>query len=205
VRLKDARFYVNTALLDGAKKLLIHCPAEFGRRRLDEAGTATAARIAVQGELGRGEKRSASIEQRAIHFAVRIAENSQIYDPFHHSNGGSGRIFATDGKENHQTRADLTDHFAFDSYSSTRDTLDYGSHEVCAFTAAPLSCEIMKRTNCTARPKPVAFAICVNSCAYVYKSFRGGRKSARNRGIVGEFRENRTDWDTRRGQNDNCV
>jgi hypothetical protein len=137
VGLKNAGFDVDAVLGHSANEFLVQSPAQFRRRGLNEAGPATATSVSVQSELGRGEKRAARVEKRAIHFAFGVAEDPQIDNSFGHRIGGHSGIVAADGEQNHQAGSDFAYDLAIDDYTGAGYALDDGSHGVRLLTNMP--------------------------------------------------------------------
>src|SRR5208282_1551222 len=75
VRLKDTGLDAHAKRPQRAHKFLVERFPQFRRRRVDEAGAALAARVAVQRELRDGERRAARIEERPVHFPLVVAED----------------------------------------------------------------------------------------------------------------------------------
>lgn len=114
VRLKNARARADAEGLQSLYEFFVEEFALLGRCGLDEAGAPLAARIAVQSKLRDGQDRAADIEQRKIHFSLRVIEDAQLDDFFGHFSGGVGSIVASDGDERDEALADFASDAAID-------------------------------------------------------------------------------------------
>ena len=107
VRLKDSGCDAYSERLQGADKFFVERSALLRRCGVNEAGPALAARVAVERELRNGEYCAAHLQQRAIHFALIIAENAQVHDFFGRGCGRSWRIVSSHGDEDCEARANF--------------------------------------------------------------------------------------------------
>ena len=122
-----------------ANELLVQRFALFGRRGLNETGTAAAARITVQSELRYRKDRATHIEKRAIHLSLLIVKDAQVGDFFGHDRGGLRRVCASHGDEYGEARADFTGHASFYHNARATDPLDYRSHDNVLFKSDPVN------------------------------------------------------------------
>ena len=128
MRLENAGFNAYAERPERENKFLVERLAEFGRSGEKEAGPAPAARVGVESELRNGENGACVIEERAIHLALVIIEDAEIYDFLRHRNSGGRRILAPDGDERNEARPYRARDAAIDGNACTGDSLEYDSH-----------------------------------------------------------------------------
>src|SRR6266496_1863790 len=99
-----------------------------GRRRSNKARPALTARVAIKRELRDNQRAALHIKQGAVHFSLIVLKNPQVCDLRSHTGSDSGRIVATDAKQNHQARRDFSRDMTLHDYARSAHTLDNGSH-----------------------------------------------------------------------------
>lgn len=80
MRPETACGHADSGSTDGIDKVLVQPFCQFWFRRLDIAGTAAMAGIAIEGKLGNDEHLPAYIQKRIIQFVCVIFENTQMDD-----------------------------------------------------------------------------------------------------------------------------
>jgi len=128
LRLKHASFDMRAQSFQRAHKFLVKPFAQFGRRGFDEAGAPLAACVAIESELRHNESGSFRVEEREIHFAAGIIENSQVGDFFGHRGCRRRRVFAPDRNENCEACGNFARHRVIYRHMRAYHALKHSSH-----------------------------------------------------------------------------
>jgi len=126
--LKNAGLDCDCALPAEVDELVVQLARQLGRCRLVPGGAAAFAAVAVQGELGDDQQLAADIDERTVHHPVRIIEDAQMQDLFHHPGKILVGVAAVDAQEDDQPFGDGAGDLPVDLDLGPADTLDDGSH-----------------------------------------------------------------------------
>jgi MFS family permease len=128
VRLKHAGGHAHFQSFKRTDEFFVTGFALIGWRGPEKTGPALAAGVAIKSELGDGEDGAADIEQRAVHFALLVVEDSEVHDFFRHRHRSFGSVVAADSDQHDESAADFAGHVAIDLNPRAGHSLNYGSH-----------------------------------------------------------------------------
>jgi len=129
-----------------------------GQGGVGEAGTAAAARVGVERELGDDQGLAAAVQQREVHLARGVLKDAQVGDLLGQEARLGLAVAVPHPQEHHQPPADLSYHLALNSHRSAAHPLNDCSHSIfsllsdffsSAFFSAGFSSEALGRLSVT--------------------------------------------------------
>ena len=117
------------------QKFFVQSATQFGVCRVGEAGAASLAAIAVEGELAHHQNLAADSVQSQIHFPIFVLKNPQSQSFFRQIPTFLFGVVGADAQQNQKALSDLAHDFTVNGDGGGFDSCEYSSHSIRSFQA----------------------------------------------------------------------